>query len=199
MQARIIRRTVRAPEDGSTHWSCRKMAAALGASNSTVQRIWAEARLKPHRLERYMASNDPEFEPRRQTSSGRSRRSTRPCSAWTRRRPFRRWIGSTPSCLCHQAEPNATASSTIATGRFRLRGVRYQNRQSGRQDRATPHKRRVHSFFSELVEKANWARENHIVLDKLSAHKTKAVEEFLRNHPTVRFHFTPTYSSFRRG
>jgi hypothetical protein len=27
-----------------------------------VHRVWREARLKPHRLERYMASNDPEFE-----------------------------------------------------------------------------------------------------------------------------------------
>jgi DNA-binding LacI/PurR family transcriptional regulator len=34
----------------------------LGISKSTVQRIWAEAKLKPHRLERYLASNDPEFE-----------------------------------------------------------------------------------------------------------------------------------------
>src|ERR1051326_5844428 len=32
VQARIIRRTTRKPDDGSTHWSCRKMAAALGAS-----------------------------------------------------------------------------------------------------------------------------------------------------------------------
>ncbi len=40
------------------------------------------------------------------------------------------------------------------------------------------------------------AREIHIVLDNLSAHKTKAVEQFLEDHPNVRFHFTPTYSSW---
>ena len=28
------------------------------------------------------------------------------------------------------------------------------------------------------------------------AHKTPAVEEFLAQHPKVRFHFTPTYSSW---
>ena len=38
------------------------MAAALGLSKSTVQRVWAQTRLKPHRLDRYMASNDPLFE-----------------------------------------------------------------------------------------------------------------------------------------
>jgi transposase len=62
VQAKVLRKTVKTPADGSTHWSCRKMAAAAGVSKSTVQRIWAAARIKPHRLERYMASNDPNFE-----------------------------------------------------------------------------------------------------------------------------------------
>jgi hypothetical protein len=62
VQARIAQKTHQPPPDGSTHWSCRKMAAALGLSKSTVQRVWAQARLKPHRLDRYMASDDPLFE-----------------------------------------------------------------------------------------------------------------------------------------
>ena len=48
VQARIARKTQQKPADGSTHWSCRKMAAALGLSKSTVQRVWAQMRLKPH-------------------------------------------------------------------------------------------------------------------------------------------------------
>src|SRR6202041_3657904 len=51
-------------------------------------------------------------------------------------------------------------------------------------------------FLSGLVKKAKWAHEIHIVLDNLSAHKTPAVEQFLVEHPKVRFHFTPTYSSW---
>jgi transposase len=62
VQARIARKTQQKPADGSTHWSCRKMAKALGLSKSTAQRVWAQTRLKPHRLERYMASDDPRFE-----------------------------------------------------------------------------------------------------------------------------------------
>src|SRR3984885_12183584 len=62
VQARIARKTQQKPSDGSTRWSCRKMAQVLGVSKSTVQRVWAQARLKPHRLDRYMASNDPRFE-----------------------------------------------------------------------------------------------------------------------------------------
>jgi hypothetical protein len=45
-----------------THWSCRKLAAELGVSKDAVHRVWKEAGLKPHRLERYMASADPDFE-----------------------------------------------------------------------------------------------------------------------------------------
>jgi transposase len=62
VQARVIRRVQQKPWDGSTHWSCRKLASEFALSKSTVQRILAQAQLKPHRLERYMASNDPDFE-----------------------------------------------------------------------------------------------------------------------------------------
>jgi hypothetical protein len=62
MQARVLKKTQQKPPDGSTHWSCRKMAAATGLSPATVHRIWSKTRLKPHRLDRYMASNDPAFE-----------------------------------------------------------------------------------------------------------------------------------------
>jgi transposase len=62
LRARILAATGKPPKDGSTHWSCRKLAAALGVSKDAVHRVWQEAGLKPHRLERYMASNDPDFE-----------------------------------------------------------------------------------------------------------------------------------------
>ena len=37
------------------------MARAVGLSKSTVQRVWAQIRLKQHRLDCYPASNDPQF------------------------------------------------------------------------------------------------------------------------------------------
>jgi transposase len=62
VQARIACKTQQKPPDGSTHWSCRKMAEAMGVSKSTVQRVGAQARLKPHRWERYRACDDPQLE-----------------------------------------------------------------------------------------------------------------------------------------
>jgi len=62
LRAQILAATRKPPKDGSTHWSCRKLAAALGLSKDAVHRVWQQAGLKPHRLERYMASDDPDFE-----------------------------------------------------------------------------------------------------------------------------------------
>src|SRR5450755_3163060 len=62
LRARVLERTRQAPPDGSTHWSLRKMAAVMKVNKNLIVRIWKEADLKPHRLERYMASNDPQFE-----------------------------------------------------------------------------------------------------------------------------------------
>jgi hypothetical protein len=62
LRARILSATRKKPNDGSTHWSCRKLATALGVSEDAVHRVWKEAGLKPHRLERYLASDDREFE-----------------------------------------------------------------------------------------------------------------------------------------
>src|SRR5256886_16837694 len=47
-----------------------------------------------------------------------------------------------------------------------------------------------------LVARTDWAKEIHVVLDNLSAHKTKDLGHFLAENPKVRFHFTPTYSSW---
>src|SRR5919205_2659555 len=61
-EARILAWTQKRPTDGSTHWSSRELGKALGVSHMMVARVWAKHGLKPHRLERYMASNDPLFE-----------------------------------------------------------------------------------------------------------------------------------------
>jgi hypothetical protein len=62
LRARTLSASRKQPRDGSTHRSRCKLAAALGVSKDAVHRVWREAGLKPHRLERYMVSNDPDFE-----------------------------------------------------------------------------------------------------------------------------------------
>ena len=45
----------------ATHWSCRRMAAAVGVSKDVVCRIWREHGLKPHLRKGFKVSNDPQF------------------------------------------------------------------------------------------------------------------------------------------
>jgi transposase len=52
------------------------------------------------------------------------------------------------------------------------------------------------AFLEEVVSLCPPRQEIHIILDNLSAHKTLSVREFLQQNPRVRFHFTPTYSSW---
>src|SRR5688572_26055304 len=54
LEAKILERTRQAPPDGSTHWSTRKLAKALGIRHQLVAKAWSRAGLKPHRMERYM-------------------------------------------------------------------------------------------------------------------------------------------------
>src|ERR1700730_6165718 len=61
LEARILECTRHAP-GSSTHWTTRKLAAHLDVSHMMVARVWRRHGLKPHRIERYMASNDPDFE-----------------------------------------------------------------------------------------------------------------------------------------
>jgi len=51
------------------------------------------------------------------------------------------------------------------------------------------------AFLSGLASRARWAKEIHIGFDNLSAHKTKAFEEFLAKHPSFAFTHA-TYSSW---
>ena len=52
------------------------------------------------------------------------------------------------------------------------------------------------AFLADIVANQPRGKEIHVIADNLSAHKTKAVAEFLMAHPKVRMHFTPTYSSW---
>jgi transposase len=52
------------------------------------------------------------------------------------------------------------------------------------------------AFLKEVVSICPPQQQIHIILDNLSAHKTASVREFLEQNPRVRFHFTPTYSSW---
>src|SRR3989442_1181131 len=59
--AAIVRATLQSKPKGSTHWSCRTMARAQNVSKNTVNRIWQEYNLKPHRTDSFKLSRDINF------------------------------------------------------------------------------------------------------------------------------------------
>jgi transposase len=198
VQARIVRRTLQSSPDGSTHWSCRKLAQALSLGKSTVQRVWTQAQLKPHGLTRYMASDNPEFETKAADIIGLYLNP-----------PQHAAVFCVDEKTAIQALDRLDPVLPLSPGRAERHGFEYfrhgtlslyaaLNVKSGKVTGRTAKRRTSGDFieFITTVEQTKWAREIHIVLDNLSAHKTKAVEQFLHDHPKVRLHFTPTYASW---
>lgn len=199
LQARIARKTQQKPSDGSTHWSCRKLAAALGLSKSTVQRVWAQMRLKPHRLDRYMASNDPHFE-----------KKAADIIALYMNPPQHAAVFCVDEKTAIQALDRLDPVLPLSPGRAERHGFEYYRHgtlslyaaldvKTGQVQGMTAGRhtsKEFIAFLEGLVARTTWTKEIHVVLDNLSAHKTKDVERFLAEHPQVHFHFTPTYSSW---
>ena len=199
VQARIARKTQQKPTDGSTHWSCRKMAAVLGLSKSTVQRVWAQTRLKPHRLDRYMTSNDPCFEEKAADIIGLYMNP-----------PQHAAVFCVDEKTAIQALDRLNPVLPLSPGRAERHGFEYYRHgtlslyaaldvKTGKVHGMTAARHTSQEFISfldGLVARTARAKEIHVVLDNLSAHKTKDVERFLTAHPQVRLHFTPTYSSW---
>ncbi len=61
-EAAIIDATLHTtPPDQGTHWSTRLMATQVGVHQTTVARIWRSHGLKPHLVETFKVSTDPDF------------------------------------------------------------------------------------------------------------------------------------------
>ena len=57
----MVALTCSEPPDEVTHWTGRAVAKRIGISLRSVQRIWQEHRLQPHRIRTFKRSRDPAF------------------------------------------------------------------------------------------------------------------------------------------
>src|ERR1700730_5429248 len=198
-EARILKATKEAPTDGSTHWSTRKLAGHLGVSHSRVARVWARAGVQPHRLRRYMASTDPEFEEKAADVIGLYLKP-----------PLNAAVFCVDEKSAIQALDRLDPVLPLSPGRAERHGFEYYrhgtlslyaalNPRTGDvlgKTTARHTSAEFVDFLGQIVASQPAGREIHIVADNLSAHKTKNVFEFLQAHPTVPIHYTPTYSSW---
>ena len=199
LEARILEATRRPPSDGSTHWSTRRLGKHLGLSHMMVARVWAKHRLKPHRLERYMASDDPDFE-----------RKAADIIGLYLNPPQHAAVFCVDEKTAIQALDRMDPVLPLSPGRAERHGFEYFrhgtlslyaafNTRTGAvlgKAAARHTSAEFVAFLSDLVAHQPKQKEIHVILDNLSAHKTKKVEEFLAEHPKVQLHFTPTYSSW---
>jgi transposase len=199
LRAKVLERTRQAPPDGSTHWSLRKMAAVMKVNKNLIARIWKEADLKPHRLDRYMASNDPQFEDKTAAIIGLYLNP-----------PQNAAVFCVDEKSAIQALDRLDRRLPLSPGRAEKHGFEYYrhgtlslyaalNPQTGEVlgQTATRHtSQEFVSFLGEVIATQPEGRQIHIILDNFSTHKTDLVKQFLQQHPNVSLHFTPTYSSW---
>lgn len=164
-----------------------------------VHRIWREADLKPYRLERYLASRDPDFESKAADIIGLYLNPPQHAAVF---------------CLDEktaiQALDRRDPRLPLSPGRAERHGVEYYRHgtlslyaaletRTGRVMATTAPRHtsaEFVAFLEEMVSSRPAGEQIHIILDNLAAQKTARVREFLARHPNVHLHFTPTYASW---
>ena len=199
MEARILTWTQKTPTDGSTHWSTRRLAKKLGINHMMVARTWKKYGLQPHRIERYKASSDPDFESKAADVIGLYMNP-----------PQRAAVFCIDEKTAIQALDRRDPVLPLSPGRAERHGFEYYrhgtlslyaafNTQTGEVIGKTVQRHTSQefvSFLEKVVASNPRKREIHVILDNLAAHKTKLVTQFLENNPKVQLHFTPTYASW---
>jgi len=200
LEARILDWTLKSkPADGSTHWSTRKRGLALTISHMMVARVWAKHGLKPQRLDRYMVSNDPDFE----------RKAADVIGLYVNP-PAHAAVFCVDEKTAIQALDRKDPVLPLSPGRAERHGFEYYrhgalslyaacNTKTGEvlgRTAARHTSAEFVAFLADIVVNQLAAKEIHVIADNLSAHKTKQVTEFLDWHPNVHLHFTPIYSSW---
>jgi transposase len=177
----------------------RRLGAQLKVSHMMVARVWAKHGLKPQRLDRYMATNDPDFEQKAADIIGLYLNP-----------PAHAAVFCVDEKTSIQALDRKDPVLPLSPGRAERHGFEYFRHGTlslyAAFDTKTGEvlgKTAVRhtsaefvAFLADIVVNQPRGKEIHVIADNLSAHKTGQVDEFLDRHPKVHLHFTPTYSSW---
>jgi transposase len=144
-----------------------------------------------------MASNDPAFEEKADRRAGPVSASASARSGIVRGRETAiQALDSKDSFLPPAAGAGRAAWLRVRATRNALALPR-SIRRPARSSTASRHtSQEFVAFLTDIVVRQSKTREIHIVLDNLSAQKTRRVVDFLEAHPNVQLNFTPTYSSW---
>jgi transposase len=185
----------------ATHWSTRRMAQAVGLSQTAIARVWRAFGLKPHLSETFKLSTDPFFvekvrdvvglyinPPEKAIVLAVDEKSQ--VQALDRTQPLLPMTPGQAERGTHDYVRNGTtslfAALDVATGR--VIGKCY------RRHRQQEFLKFLNQIDAQVVREPGV--EIHIILDNYGTHKTPAVKRWFERHPEYRLHFTPTSGSW---
>lgn len=189
------------PDDGSTAWTTRSMAARHGVGKDFVAKIWRDRRLRPWQVDTFKLSNDPNFEaklvdvvglymdpPERAVVFSFDEKTQ--VQALDRTQPSLPMKPGRGRTMTHDYRRHGTvdlfAALNVETGE-----VLTQTRKRHTGDD-------VLAFFKWIDLHTPRHLDVHVVLDNLSAHKSEPVTKWLAHPQRQRWHlhFTPTSASW---
>src|ERR1700734_1125031 len=188
-----------APPNGDTDWSTRSMARSERMSQAAVSRIWRAFGLKPHIIQTWKLSTDPQFIDKVRDVVGLyvspPENALVLCvdeksqiQALDRTAPCLPMLPTTPARRTHDYVRNGTtslfAAFDLASGSVIAQPYRR-------------HRSQEFLRFLKLIDTAvPKGLDLHLVLDNYATHKTPATRQWLLRHPRFHLHFTPTSPSW---
>ena len=199
MVARVVRLTTQEKPGNATHWSTRTMAAAVGISDSSVLRIWHAHGLKPHRVESFKLSNDPNFTEKLEAIVGLYLHPPEHAivlcvdeksqvQALDRTQPGLPMKKGRAETMTHDYKRHGTTTMFAA-----------MNVASGKVISLCQQRHRHQEWikFLRLIDEATPAgKQLHLIADNYATHQHPKVQRWLKRHPRFHVHFTPTSSSW---
>jgi transposase len=197
--SQIIHLTLNTLPEHATHWSCRSMAAKVGVSSATVQRVWSEHRLYPHRVRTFKLSKDPRFVEKLTDVVGLYLNPPDKAAvlcvdeksmiqALDRTQPGLPIKPGKAGTMTHDYKRHGTTSLYAALNILDGEVVG-QCTQRHRHQEFLRFLRRLDREFPKSLDL-------HLVLDNSSTHSHVNVRTWLDAHPRFRLHFVPTSSSW---
>src|ERR687892_121633 len=196
---RVIVKTLEETPTDATHWSTRSMAKATGMSQSAISRIWRAFGLKPHAVEHFKLSPDPQFVDKVKDVVGLYLNppdaavvlcvdEKTQVQALDRTAPVLPLMPGVPERRTHDYKragtTNVYAALDVASGHVIADLTPRQRAEEFRR-------------FLNLIDKSVPADlDVHLIVDNSSTHKAPSIQRWLGRHPRFTLHFTPTYSSW---
>jgi len=199
IKAQTVALTCTEPPHEATHWTGRAMAKAIGISLGSVQRIWQEHKLQPHRLRTFKRSRDAGFADKLTDVVGLyvdppahavvlSIDEKSQIQALDRTQPGLPIKPGRCQTMTHDYKRHGTttlfAALSVLDGT--VIGRCMQRHRHGEFIR----------FLNTLERQVAADKPIHVVLDNYATHKHPKVLAWLARHPRWTFHFTPTSASW---